>query len=786
MGRAWVSVVAVLAICVGALAWAQEADPEKALRSKDPEVRLAAVEEMRTGEGEKHEKLLVGALADKDWEVAERAAVALFARGSASSVPTLVKFGMEAPTRRMRMAAARTLGKLGPGPACAALAKFAAGKESLRALELIAAIAPLDPEPDKGEGAKALDKAFKSKEPRVRTLAARGLGGFPAAEREATLVKMLADPDAGVRAAALAAVEDRPEGHYLQPLLAVIDAPELADVLERRVIRALRACVKLTLDAGREEAATRMATAIRGEGAAPSPAAAARRVRLARALGDLAPEGSPVPDAATAVIQAGLEHTNPAVRAAAIHAGVELRRAAFLEAAPKIALRDTSARVRLIALRDLVAALGVKEGAGFNTANELLSQDPDPGVREEAAVLLAAEGNHPAAVTLARALSDPVWSVAACAAVSLGKTRDAAGIPPLIALASHADWRLRGAAVVGLSWMRTEAAVPPIIAALGDGELAVRRSAYVFLKSLTTEELPEAAAPWQTWWTAHGGKVKFPDTEEVRKRREKYGYASSDADVFDSLDVVVLESRGDHIESLLARLGIKHRLTQAAKIPESAVHPFAVYVSNCTGEIEAKDVERLQWFVRTGGYLFGSCWSLSQTIEQVFPGVVRKFETGAEVLDDVVAEPAQKATQGSAYLKGVFDPLWTPIYHLEGSHLIEVLDPERCEVLIDSPECLARWGCGNLAAYFRAGHGLILDSANHFDLQGLEVVQGLKTAQDRQAYAFDHMGLDYATWRKTQGEKWWDNALKAAAQVPDLSAFRFLTNFVRQKRLSES
>jgi hypothetical protein len=103
-------------------------------------------------------------------------------------------------------------------------------------------------------------------------------------------------------------------------------------------------------------------------------------------------------------------------------------------------------------------------------------------------------------------------------------------------------------------------------------------------------------------------------------------------------------------------------------------------------------------------------------------------------------------------------------------------------VLIDSPDAAERWGCGNLAAWFHSGHGVLFDSANHFDLQGLEKVIGLKTDKDRQAYAIDHMGMTLATWRTTRSEAYWKSPPKASKSVPDLSAFRLLTNFVRSKR----
>ena len=96
----------------------------------------------------------------------------------------------------------------------------------------------------------------------------------------------------------------------------------------------------------------------------------------------------------------------------------------------------------------------------------------------------------------------------------------------------------------------------------------------------------------------------------------------------------------------------------------------------------------------------------------------------------------------------------------------------------------AKYGCGNMAAWFRAGHGVVLDSANHFDLQGFERVNGLDKGRDRMAYAADHMGLSWAELRAIP-PKVWDSNSESNKQVRDLSAFRFLTNFVREKRKSQ-
>ncbi len=46
------------------------------------------------------------------------------------------------------------------------------------------------------------------------------------------------------------------------------------------------------------------------------------------------------------------------------------------------------------------------------------------------------------------------------------------------------------------------------------------------------------------------------------------------------------------------------------------------------------------------------------------------------------------------------------------------------------------------------------------------------------------MGLKLKELREVQKEKWWKSSSKAASHVADLSVFRILTNFVREKRIN--
>ncbi|HUR29148.1 MAG TPA: HEAT repeat domain-containing protein [Planctomycetota bacterium] len=777
--RARLAAVGFFAALLLPLAAQDGHDPARAIKSKDVGDRLAAIEALRTTADPQGEKLLLGALGDRDLEVIEKAAAALAERGTDAAVAPLVRLCIDGDLVRARRTAARTLAKIAPVKGAAELVKLTSGKSAVPAFEALGIVAGAAGE----EGAAAIQRGLRSKDAALRRAAASGIAGLPDAAADEALTGLLKGPDRELAAIALNAVRASAEVHFLVPLFAALHEPQVPDVLERRMIAAAAACTSTLEKAGKSDESVKELAKLAALGPFASAEAEARAARLYAALDAVALPEAPLHAALAPLLSAAMASAKPAVRKAALVGAVERALPGAKDAALSMAAKDPDASVRLVALCKVARSAGAADAAVAPVLVECLANDADPSVREAAAVALGAPDVAGAAAALVRGLGDAHWSVVTCCAVSLGKTRDAAtALEPLQRLQMHADWRQRASATVGLCWLMSKDAVPSLIQALGDPDPSVKRSAFVFLEAQLKAKLPEERAAWEAWWKANGERVHLIDPQEARKTRERYGYASKTESVYENLDVVVLESRGDNIQRLLGQLKIAHRLTQASKVSEAALHPGAIYVSNCTGEIEPKDVERIAWYVRAGGVLFGSCWSLHETIERVSPGVLRHLETQAEVVDDVAACAVDPS---NPYLKNVFGQDIEPLYNLSGSHLIEVLEPELCEVLIDSPQALARWGGGNLAATFRSGHGVILDSANHFDLQGLQAAPGLRTSAERIAFAFDRMGLDYETWRRTKDEKWWDSAMKASQNVLDWSALWFVTNFVRAKRLSD-
>ncbi|MCG3133563.1 MAG: hypothetical protein HMLKMBBP_00742 [Planctomycetes bacterium] len=779
---AFLAVAGVLALALPHAASA--GDPASDLKSADPLVRLSAVDAIRSGQVADSEALLVSALSDKDYEVAERAAQALEKKGGAAAAKALGKTAADHPSRKIRVTAARSLAQLaewadGLEPlARADVESLADACDAAGAIALVRESEALVKLMDRGLGTK--------KAPEARAPAAALVVAHPAAARAAALREFVKDPDLTVACGALDAVRMKPDDATTAVLSDLLVQKTLHPVVDRRV-RSAYASAVARKEKGDAAAAAASGLLSKTGDAALAPAAAAR---MARAIGEIAeiPDGHVAPEKLLEALLPLQNHADAQVRGAAAASLGKVGGDTAHGRAAELAQKDADARVRLIALRSAASIRPAESNdATFRMLVDVLGRDADAAVREEAAVALGRKKLQGAVPSLERAAQKAMeakdnaeWAVAACALVSMGKTRDPAAVDSLAGFVAKAkDWKVRGAAVTGLGHVQDVRAIPHLIEAMAAKEAPVRNVAFEFLRRLTSEKVEPKQASWKAWWAKNAPSYVFVDREEEARKAKKYGYSTEIPAVYEGLDVQVFTSRGDSIENLLKKLSIDHRLTRSGNILNDGPEPLGIFISNCTGEIVVKkDAEPLQWFVKTGGYLFGSCWALSETIEPVAPGFVRKFDTKQEVLKNVTATPCRP---WSPFLDGVYPDLVQPIYVLYGAHLIDVLDPDRVEVLVDSPATAQGFGCGDLAAWFTTGHGLILDSANHFDRQGFNHADNLKTDADRIAFAADHLGLSWKEIRKIPPSAWASNG-KAHEEAADTASFRFLTNFVKQKR----
>ncbi len=740
------------------------------LRAKAIDTRLAAIDWIATSGRKDAETQIMPFLADRDWEIQERTAMAFGTMKSKTALRALIELAIDGDIVRVRRAAALAAAAIDPLEAANSIWKKAKGKTQVAALEALALVQrgqPAFAEADK------IKKLLRDPVALVREAAAVAWLEC-AADRAAAVSTLAAEPFLAVSCRALDTIAEAPRQDDLAPLTTLLGGPGLHEVVARRVQRAFVAVI----EASPADRAQNALTALKTAGG--SDLALTRRARVVPML---ARGERPVFDQKAAVdaLRPALQAGGGEARAAAAKALREIGGEAALAAALGHWQKERESRVFLQLVETVAALRPLTSPEAVQWLAEIVTGPLDESVRERAIVRLGRSGVQGANQALMTAMNDSRWQIACVAAVSFGKTDDDAALPVLQKLLTNSDWRLRGAAIVGLMHWSREAAVDPVLGMLGDAHPVVARTAHEALRTMARKyDAKPDAKSWRAWWDTNRSKHDFTDREATLDKLKKYGYGVPDSEIYTGLDVVVFQCRGDHIELLLDKLKIGYRTTMKGKVLEVGMHPEAIFVSNCTGELAPPDLEPLEWFVRTGGSLFGSCWALSETIARIESGVMQMAGTRDQVMDDVRARPVRP---DSPLLTGVFPPSVVPIYHLEGAHLIQVLDPERCEVLIDSPDCAERWGCGNLAAWFFCGHGVLFDSANHFDLQGLEKTVGLKTDKDRQIHAIDHMGLSLETWRATRGEAYWKTPGKASQNVPDLSAFRLLTNFVRSKRI---
>lgn len=759
------------------------------LASKDPLVRIAAAKDAAKSPSDGAAKLLAKALADDDHEVALEAALALGAIGDPAANKALMDLALEGPVALVRRAACEALAKLAPADAAEKFAKAARGKSEARALEALAylgeAVAALGAEI--AFEVEDLEERALSSDPWIAWFAGRAaVFGGRGVEPVAQLAALTKRERRGFTAlcGALEAAALRPNEGVVTVVQGMLLERGLDELVERRALRVLANAVDL---AGGAQTADALVEGL-------SPLRTARIARLVIARVDAAGSATGAnADALAAVRGAALGWARAALAgddAATRGAGLDVleREALDEDLAAVIGLFEgNDRRTRQRAARAL--GRGWPVASWIESATAQFGREDQFVLREEIAVQVGVRGAAEVLPLLRTALSDKDWEVVVCAAVSIGKTNVDGAAELLAELTDNTDWRKRGAAAAGFGWLFRADSIEPLVALLEDRDTSVSRTALESLRRLTDRnDIGADPAAWRAWWTESKERHRFEHPADREESRKKYGYsdlerppdASVYRELYDAFDVIALSGQADFVEKLLDGMKIPYRLTSTAELARSQVHPFAAFFANCEGNVSADDVERLQWFVRTGGHLFTSCWSLEGTLAKVYPGVIR--HVGIDTQQVMGSVPVFPADPTSRFLPGVFPRTVTPYFHLEGAMLIHVERPELGEVLIDSPVARDLWGHGNLVAWFEAGHGMLLDSANHFQIHGFERLGDLDDADALQAYALDHMGLPLDRWRAIEGEKFWKKKSDAAANVPETAVFNFVTNFIRRYR----
>jgi hypothetical protein len=168
--------------------------------------------------------------------------------------------------------------------------------------------------------------------------------------------------------------------------------------------------------------------------------------------------------------------------------------------------------------------------------------------------------------------------------------------------------------------------------------------------------------------------------------------------------VVVFSGSFDQAEQVFAQLGIPVIVDPSARQLRRANVAFA----NCSNSYSGVLLQGATGFVRDGGWLVSSDWSLDYVLEPSFPNMVRwnRKSTGDEI---VAVEPGMESLWSDVVVLGA-DPQWW----MWGSHPIEVLDPVRVRVEAASHDLLMKYNAPVVAARFDWGRGHVFHVISHF------------------------------------------------------------------------
>ena len=233
-------------------------------------------------------------------------------------------------------------------------------------------------------------------------------------------------------------------------------------------------------------------------------------------------------------------------------------------------------------------------------------------------------------------------------------------------------------------------------------------------------------------------------------------------------DIVVVRGQYDHIEEVLGVMELPHIVVDPTQLSRLTLRPDQMLVINCPGNIDRNSIKQVRNFVNSGGSLFTTDWALKFVLEPAFPGIVKFNEKATP--DAVV--PVQPTNSDNPMLDGIFDENADPQWWLErSSYPIEILKPEKVDILIDSAELGRQWGASPVVISFEYGLGEVLHMISHYYLQRTE----LRTKRHSKNWT------DYAVERNASA-----STVGAPAEYANLSVGEVEAAYTSSKMFSNS
>ena len=176
--------------------------------------------------------------------------------------------------------------------------------------------------------------------------------------------------------------------------------------------------------------------------------------------------------------------------------------------------------------------------------------------------------------------------------------------------------------------------------------------------------------------------------------------------------VVVVRGSMDHIENVLRAARIEHTLIAPQEVAGYPLKSSMVLMVNCPGVMPDEGVQRIARFVRAGGLLYTTDWSLKNVVEKAFPGTIA--HNGRSTSDELV--PVTIDHEGDNLMsRMLLRKSARPQWWLEGSsYPIKILDRKRVEVLAHSDEMRIRYGAAPVVVRFRWEDGEVIHVVSHF------------------------------------------------------------------------
>lgn len=217
-------------------------------------------------------------------------------------------------------------------------------------------------------------------------------------------------------------------------------------------------------------------------------------------------------------------------------------------------------------------------------------------------------------------------------------------------------------------------------------------------------------------------------------------------------EIVVVRGSMDHIEQVLDAAHIRYTIINPEQVADADLNADQIVMVNCPGNIPMRGVTRIERFVRAGGLLYTTDWSLLNLVQKAFPGTIAHNggSTGSHVTPVVIAKAHDDLMSNMLLTRGTKPQWW-----LEGgSYPIKILDKQKVEVLARSPEMGRQYGSAPVVVRFRWDDGEVIHVVSHFYRQvethgpavaAKDAVDGVEGLSSEQKQAFKDSGLGAGT-----------------------------------------